>query len=228
MLASDDANPGFLGARDPDAALIVQFYIKAVANPFLTAKKNTPVFEDVIYVKIDVPGVKDMQVDRPARSDDQRRFPKQYQHFVNMTQGDSREIGTPLAEWQILTRSQAEEFRALKFYTVESVANASDLNINNMGMMGGMSPFMLREKARAFLSAASAQAVPDALAQLQADNAMLKEQLAKLLPNAAPQAVPSSTTQSVAPATPPAVTAPKKRGRPSKADIAARQAQAST
>ncbi len=222
MLASDEANPAFIGARDPDAALIVHFYIKPVENPFKTAKEKRPIFEDVIYVRIDVPGVKDMQVDRAAHSGDQKRFPKQYQHFVNMTQGDAREIGTPLTEWPILTRSQAEEFRALKFFTIESVANASDLNINNMGMMGGMSPFALREKARDFLKVAAAQAIPDQLAQVLADNAMLKEQLAKLLPNAAPQETASKPLTAV---TAPAGAAPRKRGRPSKADIAARSAQ---
>ena len=225
MLASDDINPAFLGARDPDAALIVHFYIKPVQNIFASTKKGHAVFEDVIYVRIDVPGVKDMQVDRPARSDDQKRFPKQYQHFVTMTQGDSREIGTPLSEWPLLTRSQAEEFRALKFFTIESVANSSDLNINSMGMMGGMSPFMLREKARAFLAAANAQSIPDELAKRDAEIALLKEQMAKLLPNAAPQAAPLSPVASQQASTPPAVPAPKKkRGRPTNAEIAARVA----
>ncbi len=213
MLASDEVNPAFVGAKDPDAALVVQFYIKPVQDIFQSTKKGHAIFSDVIYVRIDVPGVKDMQVDRPARSDDQRRFPKQYQHFVNMTQGDSREIGTPLSEWPMLTRSQAEEFRALKFFTIESVANASDLNINAMGMMGGMSPFMLREKARAFLKAASEQSIPDALAQLQADNAALKEALAKLQPNAAPQATVPLSPASQATIPSPAVAAPEKRGR---------------
>lgn len=226
MLASDDANPNFVGARDPDAALIVQFYVKPVQDIFDSTKKGHAIFKDVIYVKIDVPGVKDMQVDRPARTDDQKRFPRQYQHFMNMTQGDSREIGTPLAEWPLLTRSQAEEFRALKFYTIEAVANASDQNINAMGMMGGMSPFMLREKARAFLQRASTQAIPDELAKLAADNAMLKEQLAKLMPqNAAPQATvtPPLETASLSPAVA-AQPIAKKRGRPTNAEIAARKA----
>ena len=187
MLASDDANHGFVGARDPDAALVVNFYIKPVQNPFLTAKKNTPTFEDVIYVRINVPGVKDMEVDRPARSDDQKRFPRQYQHFVNQTQGDSREIGTPLTEWPVVTRSQAEEFRSLKFFTVESIANASDQNIGNLGMMGGMAPHILRDKARAFLKAAQDAAFPQHQAEELAKRDMvianLQEEMKILLAN---------------------------------------------
>ena len=235
MLASDVANPAFVGATDPDAALVVEFYYKAIQDIFKTSKAGRPIFSDVIYIKIDVPGVKDMQVDRPARSDDQKRFPRQYQHFVNRTQGDSREIGTPLTEWPILTRSQAEEFRALKFYTIESIANASDLNIGAIGMMGGMAPHMLREKARAFLQAAKDQALPqhqaEELAKRDAEIALLKEQMARVLAgqtNAAPQATVTPPQATAPSSSSPATAAPRKRGRPSKAELAARAAAQGT
>lgn len=234
MLASDDANPNFVGARNPDEALIVHFYTRPVQNIFKSSQKGQPVFEDVTYVKINVPGLKEMEVDTPARSDHQKRFPRQWQHFVNTTQGDAREIGLPVAEWPQLTRSQAEEFRAMKFFTVESVANASDLALNNLGMIGGMAPFVLREKARAYLQAAKDTALPqhqaEELAKRDAQILMLQEQMAALAGkvNAAPQVAaspqPPVTSQ-------PAVAAPvvaRKRGRPSKADIAARTAQVST
>ena len=230
MLASDVNNPEFLGAvANPDQALIVSFYTRPVQNIFKSAKQERPIYEDVTYITINVPGLKDMQVDRPAYESDKRRFPLQWQHFENRTKGDAREIGTPLSEWQQLTRSQAEEFRALKFYTVEAIANASDLNINALGMVGGMSPYVLRDKARAFL--ASAKGLPDDRAKLEAELAALKEQVAKLQPqNAAPQPAPALAGQ-VTPPQPAAVAAQpevkRKRGRPSKADIAARQ-QAST
>ncbi len=221
MLASDVNNPQFVGAVDGDRALIVHFYIRPVQNNFASSKAGRAIYEDVTYVKINVPGLKEMEVDTPARDDHQRRFPAQWQHFVNRTQGDSREVGTPVAEWPILTRSQAEEFRALKFFTVESIANASDLNINALGMIGGMSPYVLRDKARAFLQAAKDQALPqhqaEELAKRDAEIAMLKEQMAQLatIVKPAPATIPAS-----------APTAPtRKRGRPSKAELAARAAQ---
>ncbi len=227
MLATDVNNPEFMGAvQNPDAALIVSFYIKPIQNIFSSSKAGRPVYEDITYITINVPGLKDMQVDRPAYETDKRRFPMQWQHFENRTKGDAREIGTPLSEWQQLTRSQAEEFRALKFFTIESIANASDLNINALGMIGGMSPYVLREKARSFLKSAQDKALPqhqaEELAKRDAEITMLKEQMAMLANkiNAAPQA-PSLVSP------PPAVAAPvakKKRGRPSKADLAARQA----
>ena len=220
MLASDINNPEFSGAvANPDAALIVEFYTKPVQDIFQSSKQGKPVFQDVTYVRINVPGLKEMQVDTPARSDHQRRFPMQYQHFLQRTQGDAREIGTPVAEWPQITRSQAEEFRALKFFTIEAIANASDANINAIGMIGGMAPYLLREKARAFLQAAKDSALPqhqaEELAKRDAEIAMLKEQIAQI---AAKVAAPT-------PAPVPAATPPRKRGRPSKAELAARQAQ---
>jgi len=223
MLASDINNPEFVGAiSNPDAALIVEFYIKPVQNIFHSSKQGKPVFEDVAYVRINVPGLKEMMVDTPARSDHQKRFPMQWQHFIHKTQGDAREIGTPVAEWTQLTRSQAEEFRSLKFFTVEAVANAADAQINALGMIGGMSPYMLREKARAFLQSAKDSALPqhqaEELAKRDAEIALLKEQIAQIASKVG--ATPAQPV--VAPTIP--VPAPRKRGRPSKADLAARAA----
>lgn len=223
MLASDAANPDFVGAHNPDAALIVEFYDRPVQNNFQSSKQGRPIFEDVAYVRINVPGLKDMLWDMPARSDHQRRFPLQWQHYVNKTKGDAREIGTPIAEWPQLTRSQAEEFRGLKFYTIEAIANASDLNINALGMIGGMNPYVLREKARAFLKTATDTALPqhqaEELAKRDAEIAMLKEQMKQLAESV------KAVTPPI-PAAPVSVQAPIKRGpgRPSNAEIAARKA----
>jgi len=220
MLASDDNNPHFVGAKDPDAALAVEFYIKPIQNMFLSSKNGRPMFDDVIYVRINIPGMKESQIDRPALQEHKTRFPRQWAHFENMTKGDAREIGTPLAEWPILTRSQAEEFRGQKFYTVESLANASDAQINNLGMMAGMSPFTLREKARVFLKSAQDTAIPQQLVdevakrddKIKALEAQMSELLAKL--NTPAPAAPVPTVQ---------VPAKRGPGRPSKAEIEARK-----
>ena len=217
MLASDVNNPEFAGmVSNPDSALIVTFYVKPVQNIFASSKAGRPIYEDVTYLTINVPGLKDMQVDRPAYEADKRRFPLQWQHFENRTKGDAREIGTPLSEWQQLTRSQAEEFKALNFFTVESIANASDANVSALGMIGGMSPYALREKARAFLKASQDSALPqhqaEELAKRDTEIAMLKEQMAMI-----------TTRLNVQPVAEPVVPIiKKKRGRPSKAELALR------
>jgi hypothetical protein len=45
-----------------------------------------------------------------------------------------------------------EELRALKFYTVESVANAADAQLQRIGMVAGMSPYAFRDAAVRFLA----------------------------------------------------------------------------
>ena len=78
-------------------------------------------------------------------------------------------IGTPLEQWPQITRSQAEELRGLKFYTVESVADCSDQQLQRIGMVAGMSPHNFRLKAKAFLNLANDSAeVAQREAELQA------------------------------------------------------------
>lgn len=219
MLASDDANPAFAGAKNPDSALVVEFYMRPVQNNFRSSKENRPIYEDVCYIRINVPGLKDMLWDMPSRSDHQARFPLQWQHFVNKTQGDAREVGTPLSEWPVLTRSQAEEFRGIKFFTVESIANASDANINNLGMIGGMSPYALRDRARAFLKAAQDSALP----QHQAEELAKRDQkIADLEATLARLAAKVDAAPAAAPAAP--VAEKPKRHRRTKAEMEAARA----
>lgn len=164
MLASDDANPEFTGAHDPDSRLAVQFYSRPVQNNFQSEQMARPIFEDVDYVKIYTPGNALNVIDTPARDEHKARFPKQWAHYQN-TQGDTREMGTPLRSWTLISAAQAEEFRGIKFFTVEQVANASDLQLQSIGMIGGMDPYQLRKRAQTFLAAAADTAVPQKQAE---------------------------------------------------------------
>ena len=60
-----------------------------------------------------------------------------------------------------MSKSQAEELRAMKFHTVESIAGASDQQLQRMGMAAGMSPYAFRDKAKAFLNLATTAAETD-------------------------------------------------------------------
>lgn len=159
QIASDLDNKEFVGATNPDARLAVMFYKKAVKNEFESQKEGRPIFMDMDYVKISVPGDNTTEIDQPVREDHKKRFPLHWAHYQNMTQGDAKEIGTPLSQWPRLTISQVEELRALKFYTVESVANASDANIQRIQMIAGMSPYAFREHAQRFLKIADSDAI---------------------------------------------------------------------
>ena len=68
MLASDDANPQFVGAHNPDQVLHVEFYNKAVEVPYESSKAGRPVFKDMVYIRITTPGIPILNtIDRAMR-----------------------------------------------------------------------------------------------------------------------------------------------------------------
>lgn len=180
-LASDLDNPDFSGASNPDSRLAVIFYSKPVENEFQSQAQGRPIFEDREFVKIFVPGDNTTAIDTPAREDHKKRFPLHWAHYMNKHGGDQREIGTPLAQWPRLQPSQAEELRALKFYTVESIASAADAQLQRIGMVAGMSPYAFRDAAIRFLSLASddskAAEVEARAKALEEENKALREQM---------------------------------------------------
>lgn len=177
LLASDDANTQFLGARNPDSALHVRFYSRPVQNHFKTRKEGTPIFEDIIYVEIHTPGNQLNVIDVPAREDHKRRFPMQWAHFQNTHGKDATVVGTPLSQWPLLTAGTAETIKGLGFHTVQQVAFASDEQIQKIGMYAGMSPLVFRDRAKRFLEAAHGEASANKHAE---EMEAMKKQIAEL------------------------------------------------
>ena len=141
--------------RGADENLYAEFYIKPVKQNFASEEAGRPIFADVVYVKIMTPSDQLTQIDTIAREDHKARFPRQWAYFQNKQAGMQQVVGTPVGEWPQLTASAAEELRALKFFTVELIANANDSQLQKIGMIAGMSPHSLRDKARAFLNLAN-------------------------------------------------------------------------
>ena len=184
MLASDLNNPEFSGASNPDARLVAQFYSVAVKQGFESEAQGRPIYKDVDYVRIFVPGDSTSVIETPVREDHKARFSIQWAHYMNKHGGDAKEVGTPLSQWARLSPAQVEELRALKFYTVESIANASDANIQRVGMAAGMQPYAVRDAAMRFLQvatddAAAARASQEA-AEAKAKAAALEQRLREL------------------------------------------------
>ncbi len=199
LIASDDANPNFVGQRDPDKSLSVRFYSKAEKNEFESQKQGRPIFFDVDMVQIFLPGDDKNIINTYARDDHKTRFPLHWAHYINKRAGDAQMINkTPLTEWTRLTASQAEELRAMKFFAVEDIANASDAALQRIGMVGGMGAFAFREAAQRFLKIAAGDAqdakLQEALAaqtqanaELQSQMATMQQQLAALAAKSAPE-----------------------------------------
>ena len=178
MLASDMNNPQFVGAVDPDAVMIARFYKRAVQNRFLSKKEARPIFEDKIYCEYYPAGNTLLRMDVPAHESHKQRFAKQWAYYLTTQGGDSREVGTPLSSWPLLSPADVENLRGMKFNTVENIAAASDSTLQTLGMgIAGMAPHILRARAQAFLGSAQDTALPQKQAE---DIEALKAQVAEL------------------------------------------------
>jgi len=134
-----------------DERLHVVFQMHPHPNNEASAKEGRPVFEEREYVKIMVPGDKYSVVIRPVWQQDKLRFPRQYAAFKEGRSQDS--IGTPLAMWPQITRSQVEELAYFNCKTIEQLANMPDSNIQNFAGI-----LSLRQKARDFIKYAKESA----------------------------------------------------------------------
>ncbi len=140
--------------QNPDSRLHVEFYTKPIQNNFRTAQEGRPIFDDIIMVKIYVPGDPNTIIDTPVCDQHKSRFPRHWAHFQNINE-QGPEAGTQLSAWPILTKAQVEELRAIKFFTVESIATASDAQLQRIGMIAGMAPHAFRDRANRYLKAAA-------------------------------------------------------------------------
>ena len=163
--------------QNADSRLQVRFYKRTDQQEAETLEAGRPIYKEFDFVHICVAGDTLTEIDTYALSSHKTRFPIQWANYKNRLGADDQEIvGTPVSEWPLVSKSQAEELRAMKFYTVESIANASDQQLQRMGMAAGMSPYAFRDKAKSYLNLASDSAETDKRAQ-EINN--LKEELAK-------------------------------------------------
>jgi hypothetical protein len=160
-----------------DSRLQVRFYKKSVQQEQESIEAGRPIYKDFDFVHICVAGDTLTEIDTYALNSHKQRFPIQWANYMNRQGAHDEEIvGTPLTEWPLVSKSQAEELRAMKFHTVESIANASDQQLQRMGMAAGMSPYAFRDKAKAFLNLATTAAETD---KREHEINALKEELAK-------------------------------------------------
>ena len=160
-----------------DARLQVRFYKKPIQQEQESMDAGRPIYKEFDFVHICVAGDTLTEIDTYALQNHKQRFPIQWANYMNRVGANDQEVvGTPVAEWPLVSKSQAEELRAMKFFTVESIASASDQQLQRMGMAAGMSPYSFRDKAKAFLNLATTSAETD---KREHEINALKEELAK-------------------------------------------------
>ena len=163
--------------KNADSRLSVRFYKRAIKQDDASTEAGRPIYKEFDFVNICVAGDNLTEIDTYALENHKQRFPLHWAQYINKLGNDNEGYeGTPLSEWPLVSKSQAEELRGLKFHTVEAVANASDQQLQRIGMAAGMSPYAFRDKAKSFLNLADKTAESDK--RDQEINA-LKEELAK-------------------------------------------------
>jgi len=199
----------------PKESVAARFFFEPYKNEVKSREKGCPIFDDVTFVEIIVPGENEIRR-RPATEADKERFAAQYDAF---TKGKDQEVvsGTPLAVWPPLSAGQVETLRYFGAKTVEQFAGMNDTSCSKLGP-GFVA---LRQKARDWLAAAKDGAT---LGKLRDELKERDDKISALERMLADQAhsiegLRSQLGQPI-PATP-AFTVERKRGRPKKAETVA-------
>ena len=165
-----------------DSKLYATFYVRPIMNNFQSAEQGRPIYDELEYVRIIVPGDSKTTVDCPVTDEFRMRFEKQYEKFKkNLSQSVT---GTPLEMWPQMTVGLCAELKGMNVQTVEQLANMSDGIAQRI-----MGSHDLRRRAQAFLDAAKGEAENNKLTtelekrddQIKALQAQM-EQLVKSLP----------------------------------------------
>lgn len=162
----------------PNSSNFVKFFKKPIYNKVKSEEEGRPVYEEYDYISIIVPGDQFNKVERKVKDEDKDMYASIWRKYEE--KGEDHLNGTPVEEWHILTESLRATLKHLNFHTVEAIANAPDSSINNIGM-GGVE---LREKAKAFLTAAkdgaAVQKMASELKKRDDEIELLKTQVAEL------------------------------------------------
>lgn len=178
-----------------DDGLLVEFYIKPKLMQALTEEQGHPIHEDRVFTRIVAPGNTkttwdhetkgvtylydresgeqagyDIDENLPLEQCEPLRFPKAWDRFQK--KGQRVTEGWAIETWGAITRSLAENLKAMNIHTVEALAGLSDANVTNI--MGGL-------KYRNLAKAALDEAQLLSLASIEQERANKAEEETKQL-----------------------------------------------
>jgi hypothetical protein len=174
MQTADYNHSDFSQTAEADKSLLVKFYYVERPDTAETAAQGRPVFKEVAYIDVRIPGQRHPQVVRAATARDLQRFPDHYDAFIKRVEAPAE--GMTLTEWPLITRSRVEELAFINIKTVESLADVSDAHI--VSIPGGYS---LRDKAKKWLISNEKELEEGERAEMQATIKKQGEQIAALL-----------------------------------------------
>lgn len=125
------------------------FYTDAVEFKAESEKAGRPIFRDVPFVRIIIPGDANNIIERVAKDGDKQRFPQAWARYEAGEKDGP--VGMRLEMWPQITRAQVKEAKYFEVHTVEQMSQLSDAHCQKLGM-GFME---LRNKAKSFLNLAA-------------------------------------------------------------------------
>jgi len=140
-----------LSRQQKRSELNLRFFTDAVENKAKSLEAGRPIFMQIDYVAVNVPGSRD-EVIHKVSGEIQQRYAAQYAHW-KQTQDQPLE-GTPLDQVPWLNVAQIRELQALNIRSLEQLASLSDTAVQHM-KMGGHD---LRKKALAYMESATGSA----------------------------------------------------------------------
>jgi hypothetical protein len=158
-----------------DDKLHVRFFMKPRIDPIASARENRPIFKDVPFVEIMIPGDKNNIVTAEVWQQHITRFPQHWDQFQAGIK--DQVVGTPLKLAPFLTESHVEELAYFKIRTIEQLADLSDTNMTFMGareMQQAAKKYLLKVSGNDALMA-RIQALEDQNRILQAERTGAKD-----------------------------------------------------
>ena len=174
MQTADFNHNDFSNTSEADKNLLVKMFTKEVQNKLESQAQGRAIFKEKTYIEIRIAGQRDAQACRPITHADKQRFPAHWEAYQKRVEPPTE--GTPLSQWAVISRTQAEELAFINVKTVEQLSTVADTNIQNF--KGG---YGLREKAVKWLENAGIEADKRDKAEMRDEIEELKAQIAKLV-----------------------------------------------
>lgn len=115
-----------------DSQQVVLFYTRSVFNAAKSAQLGSRQYENQTWVKMHPPGERLNVIDRPVQDMDKRRFPYQWNNFLqNKTQVPD---GTPIDLLFPNNPAVADNLKAFGVHTVQQCSTLSDNAMQTIGM----------------------------------------------------------------------------------------------
>lgn len=193
---SNEANAGGIRAEDDDrfaadSKLHVRFYGRTEMHAAKSREAGRPIYEEIDFVEIMVPGDKHSIVDRHATELDKRRFSRQFAAYK--AGKTDQTIGTPLSALPFMSEAKAQEYKFFNITTAEQLSAAAESSTAAQAIMGFNGD---KQKATAYLQMAAGNApilqMQQAIEDKENQIAAMQEQMNQMNQKIAELATPKS------------------------------------